>query len=172
MPGNHCAFPTGGPAMICMSHHFSHFSRSVSSPRSAQHHTQGVSQSLPACHGHIPGQTPAWSNARVITPGRSSASRWLGTSSDTDEAVTGPEQRLGVYPWEMEGCTSPVEMEGCASWDTFSALQCPEAQLTQALQSSEAGRSAPSHSSGQHSCLMAWLGELQTFSALSKDARC
>lgn len=172
MPGNHCAFLTGGPAMICKRHHFSHFSRSVSSPRSTQHRSQGVGGSLPARHGRTPGETPVRSDAGPNTPGRSSAGRWLGTLSDADEAVTGPEQRLCVYPWEMVRCTCPMGMEGCVSWDTFSALQSLEAHLSQAPQASEAGRSAPSDSSGQHSCLMAWLGELQTFSGLSKDTRC
>lgn len=99
--------------MICMSHHFSHFSRSVTSPRSAQHHSQGISGSLPAHRGCTPGQTPVWSDGRAITPGRSSASHWLGTLSSTDEAVTGPEERLRIYSREMERCTCPTGMEGC-----------------------------------------------------------
>lgn len=170
VPGNHaCALLTRGPATICMNHHFSHFSKSMSSPRGVQHLSQGVGGSLPASHGCTLGQTPVQSNTGAITPGRSLASCWLGTSSNTDDALTRPEQRLWVYPWEMERCTCPVGTEECASWDTFSAPQSPEAQLSQALQASEAGCSAPSHPSRHHSCLMARLGKLQTFSRLSKD---
>lgn len=47
MLGNHRAFLTGGPGIVCMNHHFSHFSGSTSSPRSAQHCGQGVSVGAP-----------------------------------------------------------------------------------------------------------------------------
>lgn len=126
--GNHCAFRKGWPAVICRSQGSSHFSRSMSIPRRVSACQSLASQDI--------------TDARAIRVGRSSVRHWFGTNG----AVTGPEQKLCVYPWGRERDTFLMGMEMCSGWATSSALEPQEAQISEALQASEAGRFAPSDS--------------------------